>query len=86
MVGPRIPMLDTAWMVSAECSGEDPNLFFPPDNGKKILKEQKEKALSFCNACEVKEECRDYAIENRIREGMWGGLDPQQLKRILRGR
>jgi|TARA_R100001460_G_scaffold6712_2_gene17452 WhiB family transcriptional regulator, redox-sensing transcriptional regulator len=54
------------WKNRAECIGEDPDIFF------EYL--EHEKAVKLCQACEVRFECLSYAVENRIRDGFWGGV------------
>ena len=54
------------WKNRAECIGEDPDIFF------EYL--ENEKAVKLCQACEVRFECLSYAVENRIRDGFWGGV------------
>lgn len=38
-------------------------------------------AREYCNRCPVKQQCRDYAINNSIMFGMWGGLTPRERER-----
>lgn len=54
------------WKNRAECIGEDYSIFF------EYL--EHEKAVKLCNACDVRLECLSYAVENRIRDGFWGGV------------
>lgn len=64
------------WMRRAACKDADPDLFFRPvykwgttprDTGRVT------QALEFCKVCEVRAECLDYAHDNNIRMGVWGG-------------
>lgn len=35
-----------------------------------------------CNSCSHKVECLNYALENIIEEGFWGGMTPEERKKI----
>lgn len=61
--------LSLEWQRRARCAGvSHPDRFFP-DRGK-----SKDAALRLCNCCPVKLECLEYAVQNRIEEGIWGGM------------
>ncbi len=64
-----------AWMDQAECRGLNPNLFFP-ERGDVAAE-----ARAVCAECPVQAECRQYAIDNGERAGVWGGLAPKARKR-----
>lgn len=69
-----------AWMESAKCNGTGVDLFFPTvgtsvDPPKKV-----------CIQCPVREECLEYALINRIDNGVWGGESERERRRILRQR
>ncbi|MGW6566472.1 WhiB family transcriptional regulator [Streptomyces sp. NPDC054975] len=49
------------------CSA-DPELFFAP------LKADQEKAAAICAGCPFRTECAQYAVDNQILWGTWGGL------------
>lgn len=71
---------DTAWMADARCRGLDTNLFFP-ERGERV-----DEACDVCDVCPVRLECLTFALDNLIREGIWGGLSERQRRRIRRGR
>lgn len=72
--------MDTSWMARGNCSFEPPSTFFPSDGvGVEIAKR-------ICEGCEVKEQCLEYALENRIDHGVWGGTSERQRRRILKKR
>lgn len=67
------------WMADAACaSGVDPDIFFPSD-AKKI-----EPAQAVCRSCPVAAECLEYALRHRVDDGVWGGLDNLERRRLLR--
>lgn len=41
-------------------------------------------AKKVCAACPVKDQCLQYALENRIEHGTWGGLTIQERRSLLR--
>ena len=68
------------WMATAKCRGVDPAEFFPSD-GSGV-----DRAQRVCSGCPVRSECLDYALENRIEHGVWGGSSERERRRILRRR
>lgn len=65
--------LKAKWRAKAECRGlVDDSPFFPgPGQSQK-------KAVAHCRRCEVKIECREFALGNEERYGIWGGLNDLQ--------
>ena len=43
-----------------------------------------EDARRICDMCPIKQECGEYALENKERWGMWGGMTPIERRRIER--
>jgi hypothetical protein len=76
-----------AWMADALCL-EYQHVEYFPGRG-----ESDEEAKRICSACLVRAECLRYALELGIRDGVWGGLSPQEragqqetpLERLRRG-
>ena len=73
-------ILDKAapWRAQAACRGDERPLWmwFP---GRGDMKTQR-KAQAICQACPVADECREYALRHRVREGMWGNLTGRQRR------
>ena len=69
------------WQDQSACGGEDTNLWYP-EKGQSPSK----KAIGLCYSCPVKEACLEYAIENEERFGIWGGLTPNERKKIVNER
>lgn len=64
------------------CQTTDPDIFFPhstDDEGLKLAK-------SFCERCpiEIKNACLDFAMTNKIRYGVWGGLSEIERYKMRR--
>jgi len=66
-----------SWRNRASCFGLDPNLFHE-EKPYHWPKAQLERAKAICATCPVTDECRDYAIENHIVVGVYGGLTYRQ--------
>lgn len=74
----------TFWVVDAACRGTDPDIFFP-EAGKDFLKKF-DKAQQICSICPVQADCLEYALDNNLHEGIWGGLSGNQRIAIKRRR
>ena len=73
-------LMDSNWMASGMCADKPPSLFFPSDGvGVEVAKR-------LCATCPVKSQCLDYALDNRIDHGVWGGTSERERRRILRSR
>ena len=62
----------------ANCLSADPSIFFSAK-----LKDRAE-ALSLCNACVVRDECLDFALEMESIDGIYGGLLGDERKELLK--
>ncbi|MGZ2361658.1 WhiB family transcriptional regulator [Streptomyces sp. 372A] len=65
---------DTSWHTRGTCHGMDVEdaeaVFFPGPRDHEEIAEAKE----LCGWCPVRRECLDFALENALTEGVWGGL------------
>ncbi|MCZ7629108.1 MAG: WhiB family transcriptional regulator [Microthrixaceae bacterium] len=68
------------WQGFANCLGVDPDLFFP-ERGAST-----KEAKAVCQACVVREDCLEYALENSEKFGIWGGLSERERRRLRRAR
>lgn len=68
------------WMDYAACTEVAPDLFFADMT---LLAETKH-AKKICETCPVKDQCLQYALENRIEHGVWGGLTINERRSLLR--
>ena len=67
------------WMMAAACRTIDPpevSRFFPTSGGSVAA------AREYCERCPVRVECGDYAIENRVHHGVWGGMSERDRRRV----
>ena len=71
------------WRKDAACRGMDPGFFMPERGDANLIKAAKQ----ICDTCPVKNECRDYGLEEHRRsdlDGIFGGLTKIERLRILR--
>ena len=72
--------LDTEWMAHGNCADQPPSLFVPSDGvGVEVAKR-------ICADCPMRVRCLDYALDNRIDHGVWGGTSERERRRILKAR
>lgn len=59
-----------------------PDMFFPEksEKGRQQIKDAKK----LCGMCPMRVECAEFAISNRERYGIWGGLTWNERKAIIR--
>lgn len=70
---------ELAWQEGALCAQTDPDAFFPELGGH-----SSRAAKKVCAACEVQEQCLEYALRNKESEGIWGGTTPKERRRIAK--
>ena len=74
-----------SWKKQARCKGEPLSTFFivgPLENEKQAHADWP-RINELCGKCPVQQECLDYAVNNHIRQGIWGGKTfTQRLKYI----
>lgn len=68
----------SGWQDSANCATTDPELFVLDSGGSTIA------AKKICGACDVREQCLQFAIDKHIYIGIWGGLSPVQRRAMRR--
>lgn len=66
------------WTVDARCRGSEVDTFFA-----RSLPEARE-AIKLCQRCNVKQDCLDYAVDEGIEIGVWGGLTERQRRAYAR--
>ncbi len=74
------------WRAQAACQGAGPDLFFPPDAGEAAAHAtwSPAPAQAVCATCPVRTDCLDWAVATRQPDGVWGGLDPSEVRRLWR--
>jgi len=77
------------WRMNAACKGLDPEQFFSSDDDvytKHERAEREAKAKAVCVRCDVRRECLSYAIAAGERYGIWGGMNGQERRALVRNR
>ncbi|GHH30005.1 WhiB family transcriptional regulator [Streptomyces rubradiris] len=64
------------WRTRSACQDYDPELFF--STGAEGT------AKAVCRGCPVREECLNHALDERIEDGVWGGLTDDERRDIRR--
>ena len=67
-------------MADGKCREYPAGTFFPRDGVGVIV------AQRICATCPVVNECLEYALENHVDHGIWGGRSERERRRILRER
>lgn len=71
------------WRHHAACRDEDPELFFPvSDKGPGAR--QATQAKDVCARCPVRAECLNYALDNGLDYGIFGGTTETERRRLFR--
>ena len=68
------------WMEDAACRGMKGVNFFPEES----FNAEAPKAVAVCKTCSVRADCLEFAVENFIWYGIWGGMTPLRRKQYLR--
>jgi WhiB family redox-sensing transcriptional regulator len=80
-----VPVVDPhrGWQDHGLCRKMDLDAFFPHQGGNALIRA----AQAVCNTpCLVKAECREFAMVNKIKFGVWGGLSENQREKLRGGR
>jgi WhiB family redox-sensing transcriptional regulator len=72
--------MSTDWMSQGKCRDYPAEIFFPR-NGTGVITTQK-----ICEGCPVINECLEYALENHVDHGVWGGKSERERRRLSRMR
>lgn len=64
----------------AKCQDLDPDFMFPDTELQ--LMDRLPQMIATCQSCVHRIECRDYALDETITEGFWGGTTPTMRRKI----
>lgn len=74
------------WRTESACLDADPEIFFPDESLPIAEREAMAKeAKSFCASCRVQMVCLDFALRNEDESGIFGGLDDEERKPLVKG-
>jgi WhiB family redox-sensing transcriptional regulator len=77
-----MPYLDD-WRLRAACKDQDPELFFPVSE-KGPGARQAHRATAVCARCPVRSECLEYALDNGLDHGIFGGTTESERRTLRR--
>ena len=69
------------WRARSACRDSDPDVFFPIGSTGMAL-EQIETAKRICTACQVTEECLEFALATNQEAGVWGGTTEEERRKL----
>lgn len=69
--------INEPWLLEAACVGKDTKIFFP-GRGRVAVE-----AKRICGGCTMRAECLEYALENNIQGGIFGGVS-ERARRVMR--
>ena len=69
-----------AWRAKAACRGVEPEVFYP------VTDEEADDAKAICGGCAVRQQCLEWALSTRERDGVWGGATERERRRMIRQR
>lgn len=70
----------SGWITDAACKGI-PTIIFFPEKGKHY---NDRTAKAFCLTCTVSDKCLRFAMENTWLNGIWGGTNEDDRKKLRR--
>jgi len=68
------------WREHARCADADPGIFFPGRDEAWVA----EAAKAVCARCPVADECLQWAFDNNVEYGVWGGMTERERFRLRR--
>lgn len=73
---------DSDWTKRVACGDMSKEVFFPIDSDEVAVKNAK----NVCDVCEVRGICLEYALNNVIEYGVWGGTSEKERRILIRER
>lgn len=65
---------ERSWADRAACAGQPTDAWFRDENDSRSYHE----ARLICDACPVRPDCLQWAIDSGTKHGLWGGLTPRE--------
>lgn len=73
------------WRSKGKCRDQDPDLFFPI-SAKGPGAAQYAQAKKVCRGCPVSRQCLEYALDNGLDHGVYGGMDEDERRALSKKR
>lgn len=70
---------DGRWRANAYCANSDTEKFFPHRDGVDAAMIVAQAQLC-CASCTVRKECLEFALTNKLKYGIWGGVTPRNRR------
>lgn len=67
------------WMLQGACLESELDFMY-------VSGQNYQSRINVCLNCQVREECLEYALTNRMEDGVWGATTPKQRRVILKMR
>ena len=74
---PRLDVERPTWQNLAACRGDGNEPYFPDSGGLTLTK---------CPSCPVRVDCLEFALDNNIGHGIWGGVSERGRRRMRKAR
>jgi WhiB family redox-sensing transcriptional regulator len=78
-----LPDRNFDWQDEAQCVGQGEIFFFENDGASKG---RFDASVAVCNGCTVKGKCLQFALNNEMEYGVWGGKTPTERRDMLKKR
>ena len=72
------------WEINAACKGLTKYFYGPKHEVKTERDARVAIALAICHSCTVSDQCYDKALENKEKNGIWGGEDTEAHRLVRR--
>jgi len=74
---------DISWQIEAACLDTGNEKYFAdPNKDRELITDAKK----ICKTCDVRWRCLDFALNNNIKHGVWGGFTPSERNSYLKGK
>lgn len=71
-----------AWRDQAACLDADPEVFFPITTAGPLHDATVNAARGICQSCGVLNDCLNFALAERIDDGIWAATTPEERRRL----
>jgi len=72
---------DQQWRARSACRDSSPDIFFPVGTTGPAL-EHIDTAKRICTACQVRDECLEFALATNQEAGIWGATTEEERRKL----